>query len=821
MARRTLVLLLFLAACTTARVPLVERGGDGPDGRFDEPNEAAQYRALKHQGSDDPYRSLSVAREAMRTMRRYSTADDRMIDPRAPGIRTLAGDPARPIGTWKFLGPGNIGGRTRVLVIDPTSPAVMYTGGVSGGIWKTLNAGQEWFPIGDDLANIAINSLVMHPTDPNTLYAGTGEGYFREVQRGTALPLRGDGIFVTHDAGETWTRLASTDSEDFHFVNDLVVSTHDPSHLYAATRTGVWRSLDAGETWERVLPTTVTGGCLDLAWRGDQAGDYLFASCGTFERATVYRSKNAQADASWEPVFSEPNMGRTSLAIAPSDPSVIYALAASNEPGPFHQGLLGVFRSTDDGDSGTWTAQLRNDDPTYGSRLLTNLIALYGDICNNWASANVTMGWYCNTIAVDPADAERVWVGGVDLFRSDNGGRTWGVASYWWVTEGSAPAFVHADQHAIVFHPRYDGSSNRTAYFTNDGGIFRTDDALAAPATGDRAMCSAENSSLQFVPLNNSYGVTQFYHGAVSPDGNTFIAGAQDNGTLMGSIADGPNRWKAIMGGDGGYVAIDPNDPDFIYAEYQWAGLGRSSDGGVSFRGIRSSIAGAEFLFVTPFTLDPNDTRRLWLGGRTLWRSPNRGDSWIPASTPLPALVSAVAVQPGNSAVVVAGTSGGHILRSTNASTANASTGWPMVQPRPGFVSWVAFDPTDPNVVFATYAGFGGAHVWMSTDNGVTWTPRDGSGDGALPDIPVHSIAVDPSRPDRLYLGTDLGVFVSLDRGQTWAVENSGFANAVTETVLIGKGENGPAVYAFTHGRGAWRAELVFQASRRRRPSRH
>ena len=109
----------------------------------------------------------------------------------------------------------------------------------------------------------------------------------------------------------------------------------------------------------------------------------------------------------------------------------------------------------------------------------------------------------------------------------------------------------------------------------------------------------------------------------------------------------------------------------------------------------------------------------------------------------------------------------------------------------------------------------------MSTDNGVTWTARDGSGDGVLPDIPVHSIAVDPSRPNRLYLGTDLGVFVSLDRGQTWAVENSGFANAVTETVLIGKGENGPAVYAFTHGRGAWRAELVFQISPRRRPSRH
>ena len=124
------------------------------------------------------------------------------------------------------------------------------------------------------------------------------------------------------------------------------------------------------------------------------------------------------------------------------------------------------------------------------------------------------------------------------------------------------------------------------------------------------------------------------------------------------------------------------------------------------------------------------------------------------------------------------------------------------------------FDPSNPNTVFATYAGFGGTHIWMSNDAGITWSPLDSS---TLPDIPVHSLAVDPTRPDRLYLGTDLGVFVSVDRGRTWAVENTGFANAITEHVMIGKGVNGPAVYAFTHGRGAWRAELVFQSKPRRR----
>ena len=775
------ILLLLLSACTTAITPRVEE-------RFDDPGAAAEWRALKNQGSDDPMRDLARAREQMRMMQRHSTEE-------------FATDADSPYGIWKFLGPGNIGGRTRVLVIDPTDPRVMYTGGVSGGIWKTLNAGAEWKPIGDDLANIAINSLVMHPTDRNTLYAGTGEGYFRELQRGTGLPLRGDGIFVTHDAGETWTRLPSTDNEDFHYVNDLVVTTTD---IHAATRTGVWRSTDSGATWSRVLPTTVMGGCLDLA----AGGGALFASCGTFQQATIYRAK----DGEWKSVFTQPFMGRTSLAIAPSDPNVIYALSASNEPGIKQQGLLGVFRSTDGGD--TWTTRVSNTDGSFASMMLTNLITAYGDICSNSGNSWVTMGWYCNTIAVDPTDPNRVWTGGVDLFRSDDGGSSWGVASYWWASQGDHQAFVHADQHAIVFHPQYDGITNRTVYFTNDGGIYRTDDSRGAVATGEKAMCDPQNSKMVFTPLNNSYGVTQFYNGAVSPDGKTFIAGAQDNGTLIGTIGDGPNHWTMVLGGDGCYVAIDPNEPSTMYAEYQVGNIARSTNGGRSFTFIRSGLSGQEFLFVTPFVIDPNATHTLWIGGRRMWRTPNRGSNWLAGSAPLPALVSAIAVQPGDSNVVLAGTAAGHIVRTDKASTANAATQWQITKPRDGFVSWIAFDPTDAKIAYATYAGFGGTHVWMSNDGGVTWAPRESA---TLPDIPVHSLAVDPTRPNRLYLGTDLGVFVSLDRGQSWSVENTGFANAVVETVVIGKGVNGPAVYAFTHGRGAWRAELQFQSKPKRR----
>jgi hypothetical protein len=691
----------------------------------------------------------------------------------------------------------------------------MYAGGVSGGIWKSDTGGGRWKPIGDELANIAVNSLVMHPTNHRVLYAGTGEGYFREDVRGTALPLRGNGIFRTADAGATWTQLASTTTPDFYFVNDLAISTHDPSRLYAATRTGVWRSLDSGANWTRVLVTSIKGGCLDLAFRGDTSGDYLFASCGTFDQGTVYRNKEAETAAAWEHVLSAPNQGLTSLAIAPSQPSTIYALSATNEAGPRAQGLLALFRSDSDGDGGSWQPRVTNTstDPI-AKLLLSNVYSGTSRECNGPfapADTNLTMGWYCNVVAVDPVNPERVWLGGVDLFRSDDGGRTWGIASYWWAEAFvTPPSFVHADQHAIVFDPRYDGTSNKTMYFANDGGLFRTHNPGAAIIGGLGAACDPTTSHVSFERLNDNYGVTQFYHGAVFADGRTFIGGTQDNGTIVGSLDQGLNGWTRVLGGDGGYVAIDPADPRYVYAEAQNGYLTVSSDGGHLFRTGLAGLSDSGFLFVTPYILDSNAPARLWIGGRRMWRTENHAGTWSAASTLFTASVSAIAVAPGDSDVVLAGTSTGDIGRTTSARTATAETPWTIAHPRDGFVSSITF--ANANTVYATYAGFGGEHVWRSLDAGATWQPLTSN----LPDMPMHSIAVDPTRPDRLYLGSDLGVFVSLDAGAHWSAENTGFAPVVTEAVLIAPGSRGPAVYAFTHGRGAWRAELVVAGPKRR-----
>jgi hypothetical protein len=800
LARATAVLLL-LSACATQ--PATERL------RQDSPDAAAEYYAMRRAGSEDIHRSYAVAREAMRRMSRHST------------ITAEAETAASLEGRWRFLGPGNIGGRTRVVLIDPDDPSVMYAAGVSGGVWKSVTRGARWTPVGDDLMNMAVNAMVLHPTDRNVLYAGTGEGYFREEQRGTGLPLRGNGIFVSRDGAETWTQLPSTAGEDFHWVNDLAISPHDPSRIYAATRTGVWRSKDSGTTWSNVVATSVKGGCLDLAFRTDTGGDFLFASCGTFEQATVYRAANAENDSAWTPVLAEPNMGRTTLAIAPSQPSTIYALSASNEPDPRkYQGMLAVWRSDLSGAAGSWTAQVRNTptDDILGRYLLTNDSSVVIEACGGPPQIPTTMGWYCNTIAVDPTDAERVWVGGVDLFRSDNGGHTWGRASYWWSENVEDSPFVHADQHVIAFHPRYNGTTNRIAYFGSDGGVFRTTDAHGQVVAGSAAICDGVFSGMRFEPLNHDYGVTQFYHGIVLPDGHTFLGGTQDNGTLRGTFEDGPNQWTRVLGGDGGYVAADA-DPAFVYAESQFGRVARSDDSGRTFGPFTQGLNNqSNFLFVTPMAADPNRPLTVWLGGGQMWRAVN-GNAWLRASAPFgiaAGLASALAIAPGNSDRVLAGTNLGTIFRTNAGTTSGPGTSWTATRPRDGFVSSITFDPSDTNVVYATYAGFGGPHVWMSIDGGATWSPRDGIDAGALPDIPVHSLAVDPTQNGRLFLGTDLGVFVSVDRGEHWSVENTGFAAVVTEAVFIGPGSFGPAVYAFTHGRGAWRAELTVLGPRRR-----
>jgi photosystem II stability/assembly factor-like uncharacterized protein len=747
---------------------------------------------------------------------------------------------------WEWLGPANQGGRTRTLAFDPRNPNRMFAGGVSGGVWITEDAGQNWSPRSDSAANINIGSLLIDPEAPDTIYAGTGELYRNSAQPYSAM--WGQGILKSADGGLTFQQLPATANDNFRYVADLVLSPHDHQRLYAATNTGIWRSNDGGATFTQLL-RPVDGannplyeGCTDLLIRPDQATDFVLASCAsrsTDDRyyipgtilppacagpcpAAIFVNPDAGGTGSFQSVLSETGMGRTTMDLAKSQPGTIYAVSASivpgfdrdgNGTGDYNNGLHAVWRSTDGGLH--WTARLRNNSSDALSTFLLSYADGFRAVACGFDSVNFIYGagWYNEAIAVDPTNANVVWVAGMDIYRSDDGGATFGMASHWWENDNS-PHMVHADQHYLRFHPNYDGVANRQLYVTNDGGVAVTDNATAPVSRGLDAACGPTVANeVPWRTITHGLGTLQFYSGAVTATGSMFLGGAQDNGTRQRFSGQPTDGWFHILGGDGATVAIDPRTAQRFYYAFQNVNLYRTDDGGSSNVRITSGLNDAT-IFIMPFILDPNLPDRLYAGGTRLWRTVNRGSSWQAASAAFgfqfTDRVSALAVAPNNPNRMLVGNQKA-IFFNPNALASTDMTAWQSRSPRTGWVSSLAFDPLDSNVAYATYSTFGGVHVWRSADAGASWAPLDGTGNGQLPDLPVNSIAIDPANRTHLYLGTDLGVFASLDGGQHWAVENTGFANVITEWLAIAPGNAtiAPQLFAFTYGRGAWRVPLA------------
>src|SRR5262245_8662026 len=299
-----------------------------------------------------------------------------------------------------------------------------------------------------------------------------------------------------------------------------------------------------------------------------------------------------------------------------------------------------------------------------------------------------------------------------------------------------------------------------------------------------------------------------FVSGAVSLDGGVWLGGAGEKGVWMGTKAG----WRRLLDGFGGFVGAGSKDLRIIYAAREGLALRKSVDGGQSFGSAHQGIDDSGLL-IAPFVIDPVEPQRLWTGGRMLWRTVDGAENWAQASAVVAgsnaSKVSAIAVAATNPNRAMAGTSEGFIHRNDAALSAGAETSWPFAQPRRGYVSSITSDPADENVVYATYSTFGGAHVWRSADGGASWAPIDGAGEAALPDTPAHALAIDPSDRRRMFVGADLGVFVTGDGGASWRWARAGFGDAVVESLVLRRGEGATGLFAFTRGRGVWRLTLA------------
>jgi hypothetical protein len=698
----------------------------------------------------------------------------------AAGIEPVAGIDRTG---WEWLGPGNIGGRIRSILIHPTATDTMWAGSATGGVFKTTNGGASWTHLDDFMANLAVASLVAHPSTPNTIYAGTGESFTFNI---TGAGNTGAGVFKSTDGGTTWNQLPSTATAAWSFVNRLSINPGNSQMLLAAVSSGIMRSSDGGGSWTSEHSSTAAVKDLDY----DPVNGNNAIAGGDFGIALY----SVDAGDTWHAATGIPTAGsgRVEVAYHRGNPSIAYA-SVNRSSGT-------LYRSVDGGHTYT---QVNTG---------TNYLA--------------TQGNYDNALWVSPTNPDVVIVGGVDLFRSINAGTALTKISDWAVNQQFVRGIrvddsAHADHHAIVAHPGYDGVGNLTVFFGNDGGMAKTLNVLTV------------DDAAGWVELNNNLGATQFYGAAGNETTGTIIGGTQDNGTLRYRPADGTEAWHMTFGGDGGWNASDRDNSNYYYGEYVRLNIFRSSDAaqngdyisGQFWNGAAWACKAAPFKitdaclnsqanFIAPFVIDPNVPTTILGGGASLWRTNDArtantstsGPSWASIKPSVGSFISSIAIAEGNSDVIYVGHNNGLIYKTANGTAATPT--WTRIDllAMPARMTLdLEIDPDNSQVLYATFGGFSADNVWRSENGGTDWVDVTGAGVTGLPDVPARSLQVNPENSDWLYVGTEIGVFASEDGGATWHVPNDGPANVPVDELFWMNGR----LVAATHGRGIFRTESL------------
>lgn len=689
--------------------------------------------------------------------------------------------------SWYPVGPYNLPdnetgymengmGRINCIAFHPSNASSYMIGVAQGGAWKTVNNGLSWTPLTDDLPITRISDICIDPNDTNIVYLSVcdfeyiGFGlYLNGRKRNTHYGL---GVYKSTDGGSTWNPTALTfqmTQGDASLIRRVLVNPANSNHVIACGVSGMYISNNAGASWTKTLDS--------LFWDLEQdpvTPATLYAATGWVKNsntgyANIYKSTNFGN--TWTKLNTglppRDSVQRVKLAIAPSDNNYVYALCVDTVGG-----LYTILKSTDAGVS--W------------QRVHPGV-----NILDAWQGTGPGgQGNYDLGFCVDPLDRNSIYVGGVNLWGSSDGGQSFGPIAQWMTSNGPT---IHGDIHFMATQPLTGN------YFVcSDGGVYRTSNMVISN-------WSVSSWPTLWTRLNDGLNITSFYRLSSSKTATGLLmAGSQDNASFF---FDGTG-WNTVIGGDGMDNYIDPLDNQYIYGSSQYGNFDLSNDGGFSFGGMYPNVNGENGEWTTPIIGDPNSSGTLYCGYENVTRSTDGGSSWsaissFPSSGFYESEISALALAPTDGSVIYAAKRvryeyniPGKLYRTTNggASWSDVTAGLPDSL----YYTSVDIHDADKNTVYISMAGFStGNKVFMSSDAGLTWQNISYN----LPNLPVNCVKAIPGA-DMLMAATDIGVYTLAGGSTAWVHQSAGLPNVIVSDIEF----NIPAnkIYVSTFGRGIW-----------------
>ncbi len=713
---------------------------------------------------------------------------------------------------WRRRGPFNIGGRTRALAIDVADEKRLLAGGVSGGLWLSEDEGASWSKRTDpiDLQSITCISQDKREGRTDTWYYGTGE-FLGNSADGQGAPFTGRGLFKSDDGGSSWRQLESTvegrvvlrdNVFDYIFNVQVDYTRPDEDIVYVAGYRGIMRSDDGGESWDLVLGDLNSGGVYTDVYLNEFGDVYAVLSSGT--GGGVWRSSNGIDWTDVTPSFWPAQAQRAVIGPSPF-PDEMYFFVRAFGSGVNGHTLYKFADRTGSGGQNVW------DD-------LTENLPATGD----FGTINA-QGGYNMVITVHPEDDFVIYLGGRNLWRSDDGftsshNTVW-IGGY--NPQPSEDDFRypnhHPDQHAVVFYP----SNPQRMLSGNDGGVYRTEDNLADEVVWD--------------DLNNGYFTTQFYSIAIDPvtAGDPYmLGGAQDNGSLLGSTDNAGDAWAEVLGGDGSFCAV-AGGRQFYYVSSQNGELHylKLREDGTRVQRTKinpPNVADNDYVFINPFAIDPNRPRILYLVTKWALYRNNPTDepegvllkwSRLNNSGGNDGRITAVAVSTEPADRVYFGTNRHEIIRIDNADSGDpevidVSAGIGNLE-RDGYVNCIAVDPSNADNAIAVMSNYRIQSVFYTDNGGTTWTPVSGNleengdtqGDG--PSVSWATILPTP-HGTAYFVGTSIGLFatVQMEGEQTnWVLQGGDLIGNVVVDMVVSRPSDGLVAIA-THGNGMYSANI-------------